>query len=197
MEFLGDSVLNLVVSEHMYRTFPNKREGELTRFKSLIVNGNFLMKRAVEIGLGRLIFMSNAEEKMGGRKRDSILEDAYEALIGAIYLDGGLTAARGFIERHVLANVDVQKLDQRNRNHKSALLEFAQGRRLGMPEYKTIIEKGPDHKRVFQIEVHLQNIPLARGEGNSKKGAQQQAAAKALQRLTDGSDDLLRRLKRK
>ncbi len=194
LEFLGDSVLNLVVSENLFRKYPDKREGEMTRYKSLVVNGNYLTKRAIDIGLGRLIFMSNAEEKMGGRKRNSILEDAYEALIGAIYLDGGLTAARSFIDRHVLEQADVEKLDVRNRNHKSALLEFAQGRRLGMPEYKTLDIKGPDHQRMFEIEVSLQNIPLARGQGKSKKGAQQQAADRGLQTLTASNSDLLRKL---
>ncbi len=196
LEFLGDSVLNLVVSDSMFRKFPTRREGELTRYKSLIVNGNYLMKRAIDIGLGRLIFMSNSEEKMGGRQRDSILEDAYEALIGAIYLDGGLEEARSFIDRHILAHANVEKLDVRNRNHKSALLEFAQGRHLGMPEYKTVSEKGPDHQRAFLIEVSLQNVALAQGEGNSKKGAQQQAAEKGLRALTDPRKELIRKLKR-
>ena len=194
LEFLGDSVLNLIVSENLFRKYPDKREGEMTRYKSLVVNGAYLTKRAIDIGLGRLIFMSNAEEKMGGRKRNSILEDAYEALIGAIYLDGGLAAARSFIDLHVLEQADVEKLDVRNRNHKSALLEFAQGRRLGMPEYKTLEVKGPDHQRMFEIEVLLQNIPLGRGEGKSKKGAQQQAADRSLKALNAPNSELLRKL---
>jgi ribonuclease-3 len=170
-------------------------EGDLTRYKSLVVSGANLARMAGNIGLGDVIFMSSAEARTGGRRRSSILEDAYEALIGAIYLDGGWPAARDFVTRNILNQLDLEKLNSRHRNHKSVLLEFVQARGLGAPVYRVIKEEGPDHQKKFVVRVWVGEIPLATGEGTAKKKAEQAAAAAAMKALSTPNSKLLNKLK--
>ncbi len=183
LEFLGDAVLELCVSQYLYKRFPRKKEGELTKFKSIIVSGNFLVNQARQMGLGRYLLLSDSEERTGGRDRPSILEDAFESLIGAIYLDGGLAASERFVDSHVLNDLDLHQATRENRNYKSLLLELSQSQGLGIPVYRVVEELGPDHSKFFVIDVQLGNAVLGRGTGPSKKKAEQAAAAEALHEL--------------
>jgi ribonuclease-3 len=183
MEFLGDAVLDLISSEYFYHSFPEKVEGELTKVKSVMVSGSVLVKEARRLGLGKYLFLSENEEKTGGRSRRSILEDAYEALIGALYLDGGYKTVRRFIENGLLSNWE--EIVQRPEfiNYKSLLLEHAQQHSLPNPSYILRRESGPDHAKNFLVEVFLDGKKLGQGEGRSKKIAEQMAACQAVEKL--------------
>lgn len=180
LEFLGDAVLDLCVSHHLFLRFPDKKEGELTKLKSIIVSGPFLVQLASDIQLGRHLRLSESEERTGGRQRASILEDAFEALLGALYLDGGLPAAEAFVRRHILDGLDLSQASRDNRNYKSLLLELSQSRGCGNPVYRVVEELGPDHSKYFTVEVLVGEEPLGRGMGASKKKAEQAAAREGL-----------------
>ena len=185
LEFLGDAVLDLIVVEHLYRTYPKKSEGDLSKIKSALVNGSSLQKVAEKIGLGDHIKMSDNEERNGGRKRRSILEDTFEAVIAAIYLDGGHPAAENFVRNHILSQIpDLVKSGQDN-NYKSLLLEFVQARGIPSPVYNVTAEHGPDHDKNFEVEAVIDGRQLGIGLGRSKKHAQQQAARVAFQHLSE------------
>ena len=183
LEFLGDAVLDLVVTEHLYNRFKNKREGELTQIKSLLVSKVILAEKGRNIRLGEYLYLSKEEIASGGRQRASIIGDAFEALLGAIYLDGGFDAARAFVERAILADVEEILADGNYLNFKSLLLEHAQSMGQGHPRYLSISEEGPDHRKMFSIEVTIQGDRLGEGQGHSKKEAQQMAAKDALKHL--------------
>lgn len=183
LELLGDAVLGLIVTDYLYRRYPEKEEGDITAAKSLLVSRKILTRIARNLDLGRFILMSDSEDHAGGRKRPSILADTFEALIGAIFLDGGLLHARGFIERTLLKEMDAILSEEQHRNFKSLLLEFAQSHSLGTPYYKVIAEEGPDHEKTFTVEVVIQNRTLGVGAGHSKKRAEQEAAQQALAQL--------------
>jgi ribonuclease III len=183
LEFLGDAVLNICVSSFLFRNYPRKKEGELTKIKSIIVSGRYLVGLAKNIDLGRHLRLSDSEDRTGGRKRPSILEDAYEALIGAIYLDGGMPAASTFIHQQMLDDLDLQQANRENRNYKSLLLELSQAHQLGTPIYEVVEEMGPDHSKFFVIEVQVTEEALGRGTGPSKKQAEQSAAQEGLKNL--------------
>ena len=183
LEFLGDAVLGMIVTDELYRRFPNQSEGQLTKAKSRIVNRESLAKKAIRIGLGRYLLLGIGEEKSGGRDRHSILSDAYEALIGAMYIDGGLDEVRRFVHRHVLIDMDRLFDHKFHHNYKSWLLEYVQGRGGLSPEYSVLHESGPDHKKVFTVEVFVDGRVMGRGKGHSKKIAEQQAALKAIEHL--------------
>lgn len=183
LEFLGDSVLGVVVSDSLYRRYPQKLEGGLTKLKSLLVNETTLHITATQINLGEYILLSPEEDRAGGRKRASINSDALEAVIGAIFLDGGLGAARQFVEKYILSQIEKLASDKAFRNFKGDLLEYMQGRSEGTPRYEVVCEKGPDHDKVFTIEVYADNTMIGCGKGLSKKDAEQKAAANALSNL--------------
>jgi ribonuclease III len=183
LEFLGDAVLNLCVSDYLFTTYPRKREGELTKIKSIVVSGRYLVGLAKEINLGQELRLSDSEDRTGGRQRPSILEDAFEALIGAIYLDGGVDEARAFIHRQMLDDLDLQQTSRENKNYKSLLLELSQGHQLGTPLYEVVEELGPDHSKFFVVEVLVDSISIGRGTGSSKKRAEQSAAQEGLRNL--------------
>jgi ribonuclease-3 len=184
LEFLGDAVLDLLAAEQLYEEHPHAREGDLTRMKSLAVSGRQLAGRARKLGLGQFLQISEGEDRSGGRNRGSILEDALEALIGAIYLDGGLPAARRFVQRHVVDPIpEGGDLVDRERNFKSVLLEDAQSRGLGHPLYKVLSEEGPDHDKTFTVEVQVGGESAGVGLGRSKKQAEQAAAEEAAHRF--------------
>jgi ribonuclease III len=186
LEFLGDAVLDLCISHYLFERFPRKKEGELTKYKSIIVSGKYLVRLAEEIGLGDYLRLSESEDRTGGRHRASILEDAFEALIGAIYLDGGMPAAEAFVRRHILDDLDLRQASRENRNYKSLLLELSQGRGTGTPVYRVVEELGPDHSKFFVVEVCLGELGIGRGTGASKKKAEQAAAREGLKLLKDG-----------
>jgi ribonuclease-3 len=179
-EFLGDSVLGFVIGDLLFRHFPQLDEGALSKMKAFLVSAPSLAAKARDYGMGEVILLGVGEEKTGGRKKDSLLANLFEAMIAAVYLDGGVHAARELIERAF--REDIEKIDQQDllfRDFKTALQEIAQGRGLPLPEYNVVDEVGPDHDKTFIVEVRIGSL-ITRGEGSSKKEAQQQAAKQAL-----------------
>ncbi len=183
LEFLGDAVLDLVVTERLFKRFGQKREGDLTQIKSLLVSKVVLAQMGRELGLGSYVLLSKEEGLSGGRDRTSIIGDAFEALLGAIYLDGGLNAADIFLRRTLLSNVDKVVSNGAYLNFKSVLLEHTQGEGQGHPRYLVNSEEGPDHRKLFTVEVVIKGKSMGLGRGRSKKEAQQMAARDALKRL--------------
>ena len=179
LEFLGDSVLGMVVAEHLYRTFPDRPEGELTRMRADMVCEKTLARVANGLGLGKHLLLGKGEEQGGGRSRESILADAVESVIAACYLDGGMTAAVQFIQKFILVNVPVTKLQ--NADYKTALQEVIQKNPEEKVEYILISESGPDHSKTFAVEVCLNSNVIGKGSGRSKKEAEQMAAKEALE----------------
>ena len=183
LELLGDSVLGMVVTEYLFNKYQSKDEGELTAMKSLLVSRKILARVAREIGIGKFILLNDAEEKSGGRDRPSIIADAFEAIIGAMYLDGGLEVVEKFIQQKLLKFCDKILHEEHYRNFKSILLEYSQSKNLGLPQYNVRDEEGPDHEKLFTIEVLINNEVLGVGKGNNKKGAEQISAKNALKKL--------------
>ena len=183
LEFLGDSVLGLVTSEALYRRHPDEHEGQLTKTKSLLVSKAILSRRALRMGLGRFVLMSHSEVESGGRQRLSILADAFESVIGAIYLDQGFETARKFIHEHLLADSDAITSDKRHTNYKSHLQEYVQNSFRTHPVYRIRSEFGPDHSKHFVVEVMVGKRSLGEGRGHNKKEAEQAAARDALEKV--------------
>jgi len=183
MEFLGDAVLGVVVTEYLYRRYKSQREGNLTKIKATLVNERSLAQVARDLGLGEYILLSPEEEQGGGRRRRSILADACESLFGAVYLDGGLEAARRLIHRLVISQMDRFLTDVKQINYKGELLEHYQGEGLGMPRYELVSEIGSDHDKMFTLQVKMEGKIIGRGSGKSKKSAEQDAARAALVHL--------------
>jgi len=183
MEFLGDAVLGLVVNEYLYSRFGERQEGKLTKIKSLVVSESVLSKRAEEMNLGEFILLSDNERTSGGGTRASIISDAFEAVVCAIYLDSGLNAARRFINDHLLRDIDELLEDDDFRNYKSLVQEHAQKEFGSRPRYRVVSAKGPEHARTFFVELKLKGRAMGRGEGKSKKEAEQLAARNALKRM--------------
>ncbi len=184
LEFLGDSVLGFIVSEALFRRYPNAREGQLSQWKSHLVSANYLHKLALMIDLGEFLVLGKGEEQNGGRQRATLLANAFEAVIAAIQLDGGTEAARRFIEQTVLAGLDT--LDDAHielLNHKSVLQERTQAMGLPVPRYTTINSSGPQHAKVFLVEARVGDSMTARAVGSSKKVASQRAAEEMLRAL--------------
>ncbi len=178
LEFLGDSVLGMVVAEYLYKTFPDRPEGELTRMRADMVCERTLAAVAGRIGLGQHLMLGNGEEQGGGRSRDSILADAVESVIAASFLDGGMEAARKFIQQFILVEVPVKKLH--NADYKTALLALVQQKKHQVLSYRLTGESGPDHDKRFDVEVSLNGTVVGSGSGSSKKRAEQKAAHSAL-----------------
>lgn len=193
LEFLGDAVLSLVVAEVLFRHFPTAREGDLTRLRASVVSSKHLAGVGEALRLGEHLRLGRGEDRSGGRTKPALLADAIEAVIAALYLDGGLPAAAAFIEREVLkpAMPDLRQALAAGAamgDYKSALQERLQATGMGQPRYVPVDESGPDHKRVFRVAVEIQaadgaTTPLAESEGPTKKRAQQEAARLALLRL--------------
>jgi len=183
MEFLGDSILGFIVSKELFARHPDEQEGKLSKLKSKIVSETYLTLKANALDLGKHLLLSPEEHQSGGAKKPSILSDAVEALICAIYLDSGIASVTRFIKNHIL--VDYETTVTRNElvNYKSILQEYMQSRGEQAPRYATIAEEGPEHNKTFIVEVyHGQNV-LGRGKGSTKKNAQQEAAHEACQKL--------------
>lgn len=180
LEFLGDAVLDLIVAELLYEQYPHSREGHLTRLKSMAVSGRQLANKARKMGLGNFLQISAGEDRSGGRNRRSILEDALEAIIGAVYLDGGMKAAKRFIGKFITDDLDLYEIEDREKNFKSVLLEYVQSKAMGHPLYRVTAEEGPDHAKNFHVEVIVGEEVVGSGVGRSKKQAEQQAAKVAV-----------------
>ena len=181
LEFLGDSVLGMLVAEHLYRTFPDRLEGELTRMRADMVCEKTLAKVANRLDLGRHLMLGKGEESGGGRNRDSILADAVESVLAACYLDGGMDAAVQFVQKFILVNVPVTKLH--NADYKTALQELVQQKKNQVIAYRLVGESGPDHDKQFRVEVTLNEEMVGVGTGSSKKRAEQAAAQAAIEKL--------------
>ncbi len=185
LEFLGDAILNSLVAEYLYRLYPSLEEGDLTKIRSRLVNRKALALRAKELRLSDYMLLSSSALQSVDSGSDSILADAFEAIIGAIYLDGGLSAAREFVSGALLKSSGILNSALTDDNYKSALLEYSQGRSLGVPRYTVVKEDGPDHDRRFTVEVFLGAESLGVGTGRSKKDAEQAAAAQGLERINN------------
>ena len=184
LEFLGDAVLEIVSSEYLFRTYPNIPEGELTKKRASMVCEPTLALCTEDLLLGKYLFLGKGEEMTGGRKRKSILSDALEAVIGAIYLDGGFANAKEFIDRFILADIENKQLFY---DSKTILQELVQGEHEQVV-YVLIGEEGPDHNKSFQVEVQINGRVIAQGEGHTKKAAEQTAAYQALMKLKRDSE---------
>lgn len=180
LEFLGDSVLSLLVAELLYKRFPEKDEGELTKLRSSLVCDRSLAAFGKQIHLGEKLVLGKGEEVSGGRTRTSNLEDAFEALVGAIYLDGGLTKAREFVLQFIPDRIELEYLATQS-DYKTTLQEIIQKNPEENISYVLIGESGPDHDKRFVSEVRLNSNVIGQGEGKSKKQAEQMAAKQALQ----------------
>ena len=181
LEFLGDSILGMVVAEYLYRNFPDRLEGELTRMRADMVCETSLARIAERVNLGAYLLLGHGEEQGGGRKRPSILADAVESVIAASFLDGGMSAAEELIHRFVLSNVPTGKLN--NLDYKTSLQEMVQQKKNQQLNYRLVGERGPDHDKEFTIEVLLNGIVVGKGIGSSKKRAEQDAARVAIATL--------------
>ena len=180
LEFLGDAVLELVSSEHLFTQFPQMPEGELTRLRASLVCEPTLAFCAREIELGSFLRLGKGEEMTGGRHRDSVTSDALESVIGAVYLDGGFANAKEFVLDYVLNDIEHKKLFY---DSKTILQEIVQANMTGNVSYELIDEQGPDHNKIFEVEARIGGKAWGRGKGSSKKSAEQQAAYEAILNL--------------
>jgi len=183
LEFLGDSVLGFVVSEYLYKNYPTHPEGDLTNFRSSIVNAKTLAETAKKLNLGKFLLLSKGEEATGGRERQYLLANTFEALLGAVYLDGGIDRAVHLIGRELLPQLDKIISHKLYRDFKSLLQEKTQEKINVTPIYRVLEEKGPDHSRIFRVGVYAESKKLSEGEGRSKQEAEQEAAKEALAKL--------------
>ena len=181
LEFLGDSVLGMLVAEYLYKTFPDRPEGELTRMRADMVCEHTLATVANKIGLGEHLLLGHGEERLGGRSRESILADATESVIAACFLDGGLAAAEQFVQKYILVEVPVSKPN--NMDYKTALQELVQQKKNQVLSYALVGQSGPDHDKQFDVEVSLNGNVVGSGSGRSKKRAEQMAAKSAMEKL--------------
>ena len=185
LEFLGDSVLGMLVAEYLFRSFPNRPEGELTRMRADMVCEKTLAAAANRIGLGDHLLLGHGEEQGGGRSRESILADAMESVIAASFLDGGIQAALKIVQQFILVEVPVTRLH--NVDYKTQLQELVQQKKNQTLSYALVGESGPDHDKQFEVEVSLNGKMVGKGTGRSKKRAEQDAARAAIGKLFPGS----------
>ncbi len=185
LEFLGDAVLGLVVADLLFHAYPDSDEGQKSKIKASVVSTQALARRADEMQLGAHLLLGRGEEKTGGRFKQALLADAYEALIAAVYLDGGLPAAAAFLERE-LSDAIEEGAGQSvvGQDYKSALQECVQALGRSLPEYRVAAESGPDHRKVFTVEVIVEGETLGSATGKAKKAAEQEAAKLALDKLS-------------
>jgi ribonuclease-3 len=187
MEFLGDALLGFVIADMLFRDFPEFDEGEKSKTKASLVSTTTLARQAERLNLGEHLLLGRGEEKTGGRRKQALLADGYEALIAAIYLDGGIEHARAFIVREFGGMLNqVHRQDVGGQDFKSALQELLQGRDLPLPEYRLVGAVGPDHQKQFHVELVVKGESIASAVGPSKKEAEQEAARAALAALKTG-----------
>jgi len=183
LEFLGDAVVDLAVGQRLMERFPSANEGELSKLRALIVNEEGLARVARSMALGELLLLGRGEELTGGRDKSSVLADALEAVIGALYLGNGMPAVLALVDRFFAEALDGVADGRQGHDYKSLLQEDAQNRLKAAPRYRVVAEKGPDHEKIFEVEVTIGNDVYARSEGRSKKEAEQAAAQKTLEML--------------
>jgi len=179
LEFLGDAILEFVITETLFEKFPKHREGYLTALRSNLVNTQNLANLAIKLEIGETLYLSKGEEEGGGRKNPSLLADTVEAIIGALFIDSGLDTVSGFIKEYLVTEIP-DKVSGHLKDPKSRLQEYVQSKGLPTPKYKVIEEAGPDHNKNYIIEVVVENDSWAKGEGKSKSLAEQEAAKNAL-----------------
>jgi ribonuclease-3 len=190
LEYLGDAVLQLALTRELYEKFPGFGEGPLTKARAKLVNRRTLAERARQVGLGQHLILSRGEELHGGRDRPSALADAFEALLGAIFLDGGFEAARELILRQFLSVFGELTVIPILENPKGELQELLQAFSSEAPRYHVVSATGPDHARIFECTVQHEGVELARGRGQSKKAAESEAALAALAALREKKQDI-------
>ena len=184
LEFLGDTVLGFVIGDYIYRSFPNLQEGALSKIKAHLVSASTLAAKGRDLALGRYLRLGAGEARSGGSEKLSLLADAFEAVVAAIYLDGSLPAAEAFVRRVFAPDVSgIDVGDLSFHDHKTALQETAQSLGLPLPEYRVVDEYGPDHEKCFVVEVYWDGVSFAYGKGASKREAQRKAAKEALRKL--------------
>lgn len=188
LEFLGDAVLGLVVADMLYRQFPESREGQKSKVKAAVVSTASLARQAERLCLGEALLLGRGEEKTGGRRKQTLLADTYEALIAAVYMDGGLEAVSAWLRRELQADIDIAaNATVTGLDYKSALQERIQARGVSLPEYRLVDQQGPDHRKMFVVEVWVEGSAVGRAEGRSKKEAEQAAAKQALEATAPGA----------
>lgn len=183
LEFLGDAILDFIVGAWLYNRYPDMLEGELTRMRSALVHTEQLAEFAQQIDLGRAMRLGRGENQAGGKERPALLCDTFEAVVGAIYLDQGIEGVLTFISPFLLNSAEDILINHKDEDPKSKLQEWAQGKGFSTPQYITCNSSGPDHSKVFEVDVYVNGKVLARGNGHSKQAATKSAAANALQNL--------------
>ncbi len=184
LEFLGDAVLGFLIADLLFNEFPDRDEGQKSKIKAALVSTATLARLAERLTLGDHLLLGRGEDKSGGRRKQALLADGYEALIAAIYLDGGIEQARTFVVREFEQLVaDARRLGGAGQDYKSALQELVQSQNAPLPEYRLVATLGPDHRKLFQVEVVVNGEPVAEATGTSKKEAEQEAARLALEHL--------------
>ena len=183
LEFLGDAVLSLAIADLLMREFPDAREGDLSKMRAGLVNAEHLAAKARRVDLGRWLHVGKGEERSGGREKEKILESAYEALLGAVYVDAGYEASRRVVEAQFAADLEAEMAVPGHRDYKTRLQELTQRRYRATPLYTLTSERGPDHDKEFVVELSVEGRVIAEGVGRSKKLAEQAAAMKALAAL--------------
>jgi ribonuclease-3 len=183
LEFLGDAVLDLAISDLLMRCYPDRTEGDLSRMRAALVNSSVLAEKAATLNLGPLLRLGKGEEQSGGRNKESILAGAFEALLGGVYRDGGYEAARALVERYFFHDVKEKKLG--SQDYKTRLQEISQMLFHAPPTYRVVSETGPDHAKRFITAISVGGKVLGKGEGRSKKQSEQEAARKALRELQE------------
>jgi ribonuclease III len=188
LEFLGDSVLDLIVTEILYERFPLETEGFLTKIRAKIVRGETLADLSGKLKLDELIQIGDRAQGQGVEYSKSVLADVFEALIAAIYLTKGYKQAFEFVREKLDAHLDLSKVVEQNDNYKSILLEFTQAEKMSLPKYNILSEYGPGHNKTFSVSVSIDSVVYGKGKGKSKKQAEQKAAKKALKKLTESEE---------
>lgn len=182
LEFLGDSILSFVVSSYLFTAYPKFNEGVLTNLRSLVVNTKSLASLSKTLGFGAFLKLSRGEEESMGRENASLLANSFEAFIGALYLDQGLTAVKKFLEGAIIPQIEEYVKKRTFKDPKSLLQEFVQSQKQTSPVYKVIFEEGPPHAKIFTVGVYVKNNLLGEGKGKSKQEAEEEAAKKALEK---------------
>lgn len=185
LEFIGDSVLGLAVSQVLVSRFADWDEGQLSKARARLVNAACAREAATRLGLGEHLRLGPGEEKTGGRNKPNLLSNVYEAVVGAIFRDAGFEAAAAFVERSLLSYTTLAKEELAESDHKSMLQEWLQSRGMGLADYRVIRESGPEHQKTFRVAVRVNGRQLGESEGRSKKAAEQSAAKEALQMLRE------------
>lgn len=183
LEFLGDSILSFIVSDHLYRTYPQFDEGILTNLRSLVVNTKSLAKKAKELGFGQHLLLSRGEEDSGGRENESILANTFESVIGALYIDQGIDAVKPFLYDVLIPDIAEYVSKKVFKDPKSLLQEYVQSKKQNSPVYKVLHEEGPAHAKQFTIGVYVNNKLIGEGQGKSKQEGEEHAAEQALEKI--------------